>query len=190
MNTGFDWQPLLTEGEVVVWDGRPSRLKLFAGSAVLTAVVTVAWLMAMGEIAYAPGGSECVTDDCPTPDRKAGLVAVLFGPVSLLLCGSFMIISPFIQHASAITTKRVLSVSRPLLRKQAKFEQIPVEGAKASMDGASFLRSVRAFGPHPTLSYVDQSVVLWAGSKAELKRAIAVIEHLSPDARPARSPTQ
>ncbi|MCU0903425.1 MAG: hypothetical protein MUE83_06070 [Tabrizicola sp.] len=188
MSAGFDWKPLLTEGEVVLWEGRPSRLKLFAGSAVLTAMATAAWLMAMGDIAQAPGGSECLTDDCPTADRKAGLVAVVFGPVSLLLCGTFMLISPFIRHASAITSKRVLSVSRPLLRKKAKFEQMPVRGAKAKMDGVSFLRTVRAFGPHPTLSYVDQSVVLWARSKAELKKAIAVIEQLSLGHPPVQGP--
>jgi hypothetical protein len=179
VKAGFDWKPLLTDGEVVIWEGRQSRLKLFAGSAVVTAIVTAAWLMAMGEIAQAPGGSECFTDDCPTVDRKAGLVAFVFGPVSLLLCGTVMVIAPFIQRVSAITSKRVLSVSRPFLRKQAKFEHIPVDGAKAKMDGVSFLRSVRAFGPHPSESYVDQSVVLWARSKAELKSAIAVIEQLS-----------
>ncbi|NJS40190.1 MAG: hypothetical protein HC783_15590 [Rhodobacteraceae bacterium] len=189
MSAGFDWKPLLSEGEVVVWEGRPSRLKLFAGFAVVTAVVIAGWLMAMGDIARAPGGSECLTDDCPTADRKAGLVALVFGPISLLLSVGMMLISLFIRHASAITTQRVLSVSHPLLRKQAKVEQIPVQGAKARMDGFSFLRSVHAFGPHPTLNYVDQTVVLWARSKAELTRAIAVIERLSVGKPPAPGPT-
>jgi hypothetical protein len=189
VSPGFDWKPRLTEGEVVVWEGRPSRLKLFAGSAVVTVVAIAAWLMAMGDIMQAPGGSECFSDDCPTADRKAGFVVYLAGPASILLCGGFMLISPFIRHASAITTKRVLSVSRPLLRKQAKFEHIPIEGAKARMDGIGFLRSVRAFGPHPTKSYCNQSVLLWASSKAELARAVAVIEQLSSEDPSELGPT-
>jgi hypothetical protein len=181
VSAGFDWKPLLTEGEVVVWEGRLSRLKIFAGSAVVTAVVTAAWLMAMGDVAQAPGGTECFTDDCPTADRKAGFVVFFAGPVSFLLTAGMVMMSPFMRHASAITSKRVLSITHPLLRKQPKFEHIPVKGAKAGLEGISFLRSARAFGPHPSISYVDQTVVLWARSKAELKKAIAVIEKLSSD---------
>lgn len=173
----------------MVWEGRLSRLKIFAGSTVLTAVVTAVWLMAMGDVAQAPGGTECLTDDCPTADRKAGFVVFFAGPVSFLLCAGMMMMSPFIRYASAITSKRVLSITHPLLRKQPKFEQIPVKGAKAGLEGISFLRSARAFGPHPSVSYVNQSVVLWARSKAELKRAIAVIEKLSSEDPPVRGST-
>jgi hypothetical protein len=185
VSVGFDWKPLLAEGEVVLWEGRPSRLKIFAGAAVLTALIAAIWLYAMGEIARAPGGSACFTDNCPEADRKAGLVAVLFGPVSFLLCGGLMVISPFIREASAITSRRVFSISYPLLRKQPKFEQIPVKGAGTVLDGVSFLASVSAFGPHPTISYRNQTVVLRARSRAELKRAITLIEHLSSEDIPA-----
>jgi hypothetical protein len=190
VSAGFDWKSLLTEGEVVVWEGRPSRLKIFAGMAVLTALAIAGWLYVLGEIARAPGGSECFTNDCPTADRKAGFVAYFAAPVSVLICGGLMLISPFIRNASAITSKRVLSISHPLLRKQPKFEQIPVKGAGAVLDGFNFFSSVRAFGPHPDISYVNKSAVLWARSRAELKRAISLIEQLSSEDPPAPGRTR
>ncbi|NJM82097.1 MAG: hypothetical protein HC844_06040 [Tabrizicola sp.] len=174
---------------MVAWKGRNSRLKIFAGSAVVTAVVTAGWLMAMGEIARASGGSECVANDCPTADRKAGFVAFFAGPVSFLLCGGLMMVSPFMRNASAITSKRVLSISRPVLRKQPKFDRIPVKGTGAGLVGFGFLTTVHAFGPHPDIAYRDKQLVLWASSRAELKRAVAVIERLSSEASPVLGPT-
>jgi hypothetical protein len=186
VSAGFDWKPLLSEGETVVWEGRPSRLKFFAGSAVLTVVVTATWLMAMREIAQAPGGTECFAADCPTADRKAGFVVYFAGPVSFFYGVFFLLFPVFIRQVCAVTSKRVLSISFKLWRNQPTLKQVPVKGATGSLNAAPLVTlGLIVRSPH-----TSQSIVLWAKSRAEYKMAESIIEQLSSVASPLQGQTQ
>lgn len=175
MKSGFDWKPFLAEGEVVLWEGRPARLKIFVLSAVIAGVAAAGWMLALEEVAQAPGGSECFTDDCPRADRKAGFVAYFAAPVSFLLGSGLMMLSLFIRNASAITSRRVLSTTRLIPGRRPKFEQIPVKGATPALNWFN----VFVFSPDPAVADHKRRIVLWGKSKAEMKRGIAIIEELS-----------
>jgi hypothetical protein len=175
VSEGFDWKPLLSEGEAVVWEGSPARLKLFAFGAGITAIATVGWLMAVGEVAQAPGGVKCLSVDCPTADRKAGFVIYFAGPVSIFLGVFFALLSVFIRQVCAVTSKRVLSISFKLWRRQPTVRQVPVKGARAMLNAAPLV-TLGLMVSNPRSS---QRLILWAKSRSELKRAESMIEQLS-----------
>lgn len=175
MRSGFDRTPLLSEGEAVLWEGRPSRLKLFAVGAVVTTIATAAWLMAMGEVANAPGGSECLTVDCPTADRKAGFVAYFAGPVSICIGIFPLLLSVFTRQICSVTSKNILVVSFKLWRKQPILRGVPVKGAAAMLNTAPLV----TLGLIVRSPLSNKDLILWAKSRAELKKAQSLIEQLS-----------
>ena len=183
MRAGFDWTPLLSEAEAVLWEGRPSRLKIFAVGAIVTTIASAAWLMAMGEVAQAPGGSECLSVDCPTADRKAGFVAYYAGPVSICFGVFLLLLSIFIRHICAVTSKNVLVVTFKLWRRQPTVRSVPVKGATAMLNAAPLV----TLGLLVSSSLSNKCLLLWAESRAELKKAKSLIDQLSVGDAPAQS---
>jgi hypothetical protein len=185
VSAGFDWKPLLSEGETLLWEGRASHLRLLAFGAVFTAVAVAAWLMAGGEVAQAPGGADCLSADCPTADRKAGFVVYFAGPVSILMGACLLLWSALTRQFSAVTTNRALAVSRRLWRKQPTLRQVPVKGASAMLNAAPLV----TLGLFVRSPHANQRILLWGKSRAELKKAQSLIEELSSGIIPVQGRT-
>jgi hypothetical protein len=183
VRTGFDWKPLLNGGEIILWEGRLPHLKILAFGAGVTAMATAAWLLAMGDVAQAPGGAVCLSAECPTADRKAGFVVYFAGPVSILFGVFFVFFSAFIQQIGVVTSKRVLSITFWLWRRQPTLRQIPIKGARAMLNSAPLV----TLGLIVSSPYSSRDLVLWARSRAELRKAESMIEKLSSGETPELS---
>jgi hypothetical protein len=171
VRAAFDWKPLLCEEEILVWQGQAPMLKIVAMAAVALAVSTLLWLIALQEVAQAPGGADCFSDNCPAADRKSGLV-VWTMPGVMLLSAVATVILPFTRKSSAETSNRVMIIGEAPWLRQPNLEQIPVKGASATLDGFT----LRVAGLD-----ANKRLLLTASSRAELKRAKSMIQQVASD---------
>ncbi|MDZ4070024.1 MAG: hypothetical protein U1E06_24800 [Tabrizicola sp.] len=177
MRADYDWSPRLDLEEAILWEGRPSTFKLLSFIACICAFALLARWMALTEIAGAPGGSSCVTEPCPEADRKAGLVAMIWAPTILVMAAAFGLALITSRLDCAVTNERILSLHRAHWRRQPKFLQCPVKDAEAG------IHAVFLIVHHKSL---PQNLILQAGSKRELRAALALIQRLSDKASCAK----
>ena len=181
MRADYDWSPRLNPGETVLWEGRPSTFKLLLFLSFICALALLARWMALTEIASAPGGIICVTAPCPEADRKAGLVVLIWVPTILTITAGMAVALVTSQLNCAVTNQRILSLHRAYWRRHPKFLHCPLKDAEAGI--YAFFLIVH----HKSL---PQNLILLAGSKKELRSALALIKTQSENVSCADAPAK